>query len=224
MLQPLIYVPASLLDGLVAYWKLDETSGTRIDSAGSSNLADNNIVGSTTGKIGNAANFNGTNYLSTTSTWAPSNSFTISAWIKLNSALKRTIVGQDWADTPPEIRNFLFRIDNGTLEFFILSGGATSVNLSSVALNDGNWHFVAAIYDDTASTIKIWADTNTNTAGSVPTPSFQATTIYVGRRQFLIAPDNFIGDIDEVGIWNRALTAAEISILYNSGAGITFPF
>ena len=43
--------------GLKAYWKLDESSGTRIDSHGSNDLADNNTVGSATGKIGNAADF-----------------------------------------------------------------------------------------------------------------------------------------------------------------------
>ena len=43
--------------GLVSYWALDETSGTRYDSHGSNDLTDNNTVGYTTGVQGNAADF-----------------------------------------------------------------------------------------------------------------------------------------------------------------------
>jgi hypothetical protein len=35
---------------------------------------------------------------------------------------------------------------------------------------------------------------------------------------------SFIGSIDEVGIWKRALTADEVTTLYNSGDGLTYPF
>src|SRR6202035_2479657 len=34
----------------------------------------------------------------------------------------------------------------------------------------------------------------------------------------------FDGDIDEVSIWNRALTSTEVSDLYNSGGGLQYPF
>ena len=30
--------------------------------------------------------------------------------------------------------------------------------------------------------------------------------------------------IDEAAFWNRALTAAEVSLLYNSGSGLVYPF
>ncbi|MBU0513002.1 MAG: hypothetical protein KJ638_15045, partial [Chloroflexi bacterium] len=45
------------IDGLVAWWSLDETSGTRYDSHGGNHLSDNNTVGYSTGKQGNSANF-----------------------------------------------------------------------------------------------------------------------------------------------------------------------
>jgi hypothetical protein len=32
------------------------------------------------------------------------------------------------------------------------------------------------------------------------------------------------GSLDEIGIWNRALTTGEISTLYNSGSGKGYPF
>jgi hypothetical protein len=39
-----------------------------------------------------------------------------------------------------------------------------------------------------------------------------------------IGGQNFLGEIDEVGIWSRALTSGEISDLYNSGSGLSYPF
>jgi hypothetical protein len=34
----------------------------------------------------------------------------------------------------------------------------------------------------------------------------------------------FDGMIDEIGVWSRALTSGEVTQLYNSGAGLQYPF
>jgi hypothetical protein len=51
--------PDSLLTDLVAWWSLDEASGTRVNAhnPGTHDLTDNNTVGQTTGVVGNAASF-----------------------------------------------------------------------------------------------------------------------------------------------------------------------
>jgi hypothetical protein len=36
--------------------------------------------------------------------------------------------------------------------------------------------------------------------------------------------NGFLGNIDEVAIWNRQITAGEVATLYNGGNGITYPF
>jgi hypothetical protein len=43
--------------GIVSYWPLDETSGTRADSLGTNHLSNNNGVGSAPGVVGNAGDF-----------------------------------------------------------------------------------------------------------------------------------------------------------------------
>src|SRR3990167_10705009 len=50
---------ATLTDGLVSYWTLDEASGVRYDSvvASANDLTDNNTVASATGKFNDAASF-----------------------------------------------------------------------------------------------------------------------------------------------------------------------
>jgi hypothetical protein len=77
----------SLASGLVAYWKLDDASGTSAaDSIGSNTGTWNGTLGSqwTTGKIGGAGNFNGTNnYVDVGNSAAikPQLPVTIAAWI-----------------------------------------------------------------------------------------------------------------------------------------------
>jgi hypothetical protein len=47
----------ALTDNLIAFWGLEEASGTRNDAHGSNHLIDNNTVGSATGRVGTCANF-----------------------------------------------------------------------------------------------------------------------------------------------------------------------
>ncbi|GAH87542.1 unnamed protein product, partial [marine sediment metagenome] len=58
---------------------------------------------------------------------------------------------------------------------------------------------------------------------SLPSLSTAGTNIYIGGH-----PSYFTryvdATIDEVGIWNRSLTAEEISDLYNEGNGLAYPF
>src|SRR5690348_11404000 len=49
--------PWALTDSLVGYWKLDEASGSRADSAGANTLTDNNTVAGLAGLISNAGDF-----------------------------------------------------------------------------------------------------------------------------------------------------------------------
>ena len=64
--------------------------------------------------------------------------------------------------------------------------------------------------------------TANNTNGTVGTNTTIVATRISGR-----AADTFgriTGTLDEVAIWNKELTAAEVSELYNSGNGLAYPF
>ena len=122
----------------------------------------------------------------------------------------------------------------GTLISYISSGGGNDDSVLSVMtnkvgwsdftddnqfgtsiVNDGNWHHAVAVV--TASTQKIYVDgvleTTTSNAYSAGT-SFSSATI--GRRANA-AQRFFNGNIDEVAIWDSALTANEVKSIYNDG-------
>lgn len=216
--------PSPLLTGLIAYWKLDEASGPRIDSAGSNNLADANSVGSVTGVIGGAAGFVSTSSQSLScppllggATWS------VSLWLKVASGgATRSIFGayNDASQTSPFC--FLDATNRVSLDQFPPSGG--SFVSATPLLNDVWYHIVVVQANLTTRKLYINAgEEGTHSEGYTGSaPNIFRLGARGGASGALSSFQN--GDIDEAGVWSRALTPAEITQLYNGGAGITYPF
>ena len=118
----------ALLNGLLAYWKLNEASGTAIDVIGLNDLDDVNTVGSTAGKVGTARNFvpASSEYLTNPSTVGlglGAVDFTFSVWAKITFT--------DLSDGPT-----IFSIED--------SGGTADVSLSILA---GQFYFFIRNFD-----------------------------------------------------------------------------
>jgi hypothetical protein len=207
-----------LLTGLAAYWKLDETSGTRIDSKNGFDLTDNGSVGSDTGIINDSALLDGTNYLIYFANGGPQITFeslTVSVWAYLNSNTSEigffgsngnsalAIIGQNVYFTP------CTGIPNHSFE------SAGFVPASQWVHIVGRWNNATGQWD-------VFIDgENTATHTHDSTAPFTVSNLIVGGiLRDGVTPDNFIaGKMDEVGIWNRPLTNSEITYLYNSGSG-----
>jgi hypothetical protein len=214
----------------VSYWKLDEASGTRADSFGGNNLTDNNGVGSASGVVGNDAVFvaaAGT-YLShaSNSSLQVTGDFTFACWIKLGSQpsgsnaysiiTKDIDTGRDYTlDYSPGYRYLRF--------YHAYNGDVNTLCCNDTPLSNGTWYFVVIWYDATAN--KDYMRVNDSllygdpyTPGTIQT----STEFRIGSRPYPGYNDYFDGEIDEVGFWKRVLTSAEITSLYNGGAGVTF--
>ena len=96
----------------------------------------------------------------------------------------------------------------------------------TIPVNDGSWHHVAVVFSNPGNTIELYVDGVLDTQGSLTIPVNTGTTndIMIGRR--IDGLNYFEGDIDEVRIWNTALTQATIQANMNSelcnanGAGL----
>lgn len=95
---------------------------------------------------------------------------------------------------------------------------------STLNYNDGNWHFVTANRDHTAGSITLYVDgvqvattTGTSTAARVA-PTF----IGLGRNPCAAAA-LYTGSLDEIIIYDRALTGTEAANLYNFSVSTTLP-
>jgi len=221
-----------ITNSLKAYWKLEESGGTRRDFANTHDLTDNNTVAQTTGKIGQAADFTFANseYLQIDGDDTELNfgdqDFTLTGWFYLTSK-PASLAGliSKW-DNASNDREYILDWDNGAdrFAFFVSSTGSDAIGTTANtfgAPSTGVFIFIVAWHDSVANTINIQINDGTvdSTAHSIG--------INVGNSPIRLGafsnstPNRFFdGRIDEAAIWDRVLTSAERTTLYNSGTGV----
>jgi len=213
---------STLLDGLISYWKLDESSGNATDSAGSNTGTNTSITYSTTGKINTCYTFNGST--SKVDCGDPTNlrlttQGTLSAWVYASSISNNVIVSKgDWGNDKNGY-TFVFYDGYLSLELADASSYISVIDSNTFTLN--TWTHVVATWDSSnAYLYKNGSSVGSSTNGKTMTST--GKTFYIGFNGDHSAP--FSGNIDEVGVWNRKLTSSEITELYNSGSGKAYPF
>jgi hypothetical protein len=220
-----------LTDDLVAYWKAD-TNGSFLDETDNNN--DGTISGATytsSGKINGCYDFDGTNdyvYNNGASLKGISNDISVSLWVKAPEQSNdwASIVGRGtWTETG--CYDLAFKKADGSLgRYFRMEVYELSPNTcdSTTNIQDNQWHHIAGVIDDTAKKYYVYVDGvlegDCSFTGTLSAHSTKG--ISLGARNY--ADRFYDGLIDEVGIWNRVLTSDEISDLYNSGTGLSYPF
>lgn len=220
----------ALTTNLVAYWKLDESSGSRSDSGPSGyTLTGVGTVGSASGKINNGANFTGsTQGLQRAN---PTNlhftsDFSISFWINLNTQVGTNayyILGG--TDDVTRTYYFGYRDNAGTKELgLFISDGTNSSVWVTQTLNTATWYHLVLVYSASAGSMQWYVN---NVALTLKTGL--RTSINSSTQTYTLGNANglaqaLIGVIDEYGAWSRTLNSTEVSQLYNSGNGLTYPF
>ena len=206
---------SSLWTGLIGYWSFD------IDTKDMSGSNDGEIINSVpddSGKVGGAYNFNGINQSielgNDTILNSLNNTHTITAWIKLDSIQNFTrIVDKGYPRLSIGSTNrayYQIRSDG-----FPTGSGPHYIYGTTQLTNLSKWYFIAGTYN--GSDIKIYVDgilegtDNNNDTGGTSNPT--SASFYVGSSG--ATSGFFNGSIDEVRIYNRTLTPAEISELYN---------
>jgi len=219
----------ALTDNLVAYWKLDESSGNAADSASTNTLTNTGVTYSA-GKINNGAVFvDATDYLSINDN-APlsfTGDFSASFWINLSSFPASEVVGCYGKFNVGTQRAYLCRLYNnaGSPELYmnISANGttATQANNAIGTLSTGTWYHIVTVYDASAGTVELYKD-----GILVATQKGHNTSIYNGNEPFSIGYDNghIHGSVDEFGLWNKVLTRDEVFRLYNAGRGNQYLF
>ena len=221
---------------LVAYWKMDESSGDATDSVASHTLTNTNVTYGT-GKINNGAAFNSTgdSLRTTTDTdfnFAVNQAFTISAWVNVASVGGNQFIFSHQIGNATA-RGYALQLTAADFEMKVwddVGGGkyfGTYTNADVIAIN--TWYHLTAVYsgNSAATGIDLYKNgvlmTSTDyTAGTVATIT-NTGGVTVGNTNSGATAYNFDGTIDEVGVWNRALSADEVSQLYNSNRALAYP-
>lgn len=165
------------------------------------------------GKVNSALNFNGSSsYLevANSSTLNPSSEISISVWVKPDgwATGNRRVLQKGISDNQYRLTS-----QNGVLLFQLygLSNHIVTTSLPS----DGSWHHIVGLYNRSNREIALYVDgvkkASKTTSGNINVTS---DPLYIGtKKPSSIAKDFFKGDIDEIKIYNRALSEAEIKDL-----------
>jgi len=222
------YTPAQVCTsapvGLVAWY---EGENNLFDSRGGNNaVAFSNSMAYASGKVGQTFDVP---FMSAQNRWdAPDNPafnqqhLTLEAWIKTGGTSTIGFIASKSGTDANSGYEFAIgaQAQGGKLRF-ILNGGAGGADfVSTSSVTDNIFHHVAATYD--GSVMKIYIDgvldAQKSVAMTINYPPNHPFVIYRREYSGSSMPENFPGQIDELGFYNRALSAAEIQTIFNAGS------
>ena len=210
---------ATAPSGLVAAYGFDEGSGTTVsDASGNGNNGTiTNATWSTSGKYGEALQFNGSSSLVTIPDAASlhlSTGMTLEAWVNpstVNSAWRDVIYkGND---------NFYLEATSTNAskpDAGMIAGGSYADAIGTAALTASAWSFLTETYD--GSTLRLYVN-GTQVASTAHTGTIATSTNPLQIGGDSIYGQYFAGLIDNVRVYNVALTAAQIQT--DQGTAIT---
>jgi len=205
----------TLSQGLVAYWKFDEAEGAiTFDETGNNN--DGTIYGASwvAGKIREALKFDGSTafvVIPNSRTLNVTDAITVTLWVKTASdfSTARRLIAKKSSYLFEGVANSLF------FELFI-DGKYRAVKSHWPRSSTEAWVHIAGMYDSSSKVIKLYLN-----GVEVARKSLSALSSYIinvsGSKVEIGMLDKkgfFSGLIDEVRIYNRALTADEIKELF----------
>ncbi|UCC63532.1 MAG: putative Ig domain-containing protein, partial [Anaerolineae bacterium] len=212
-------------DDMLAYWKLDETSGPSYEDfydAHDGQCVAGACPSPTAGYVNGGQEFNGSNDrvnvpADTVFDWGVFDSFSIAFWMQTDSGStcdgNEVVIGR--ADGA---RWWVGCATGGNAYFVLRDGNGNTASVAGTAVTGGAWHHVVAVQDAAAEAIRIYVDgTLRNSVSTYYTAGFSASTgLNIGWYNSG-GGYHFDGVVDELALYNRALTATEIQQHYDNG-------
>lgn len=226
--------PAPTFDSVVLgmtplrYFRLNETAGASalVDATGTANAT---VVGSPTfgGSPSGGSNVGGTsvsgwsgaNYANTgTPILETPTAFSFMVAIKTTSTATQMAIARD-VNTTGTIRQFqLYTSGNVATISVWNSAGSNLARAGTVNVRDGAWHLLCATWD--GANVKLYVD-GAQDGANLAVTSIRSVTgygIWIGNEQRTSLP--FGGSLDEIAMWDRALSPTEVSNLYASWSAV----
>lgn len=218
----------AIITGLRSYWKMDDAAGDLVDSHAGHNASNHGADYSQAGKINTSMLFVKANsdyaHVPNHADLVMTNNMSISLWYKPASTTTNAELINKRINGTGTV-NYVLRCqsDNKLLFFFWDTPDGYWQTASTLLVTDGVWNHIVVTYDDAADQVTYYingvhehmaCDKNMNTNA--------ASDLFFGAMQLLL---NFAdGNMDEIGLWAKTLTEAEVAELYNAGNGLAYPF
>ena len=215
--------PSPCPSGMVSYWKLNETSGSKaVDSRDGNNGTVYNVDMREPGKVNYSYYFDGNDdYITVPNpannlNFSGSKNFTIAAWIRLDGSNNGNAIlgrGSDW---------YLFKIgdSSGKLYFYYIEKKSSYPYYEEVyarsnsALDTSKWYFIVGVKNGTHVSLYINGTKQADDATHSNSAAYRASDAFEIGRDSDTGNDEFRGWIDEVAVFNVSLNQGNISDLY----------
>lgn len=222
------------LSDVVAWWSADDCGAADSQSINHGSLVGGSSCSGAVGfpgvrhrMVGAAAlPLTATNYVEVTNPTGfvrdlSQGDLTIDAWVLMGAVSDLRPVIERGGDPGYKLSVGRFG-GGGTMAFEVRDGGHFYLSASIPLVDDGFWHHVAVRFDQGAGTATFYVD------GAAYTPIFLLLDTLGAADQLLIGRDQagtpFEGWIDELHLYKRALSAAEIASIFGAGtAGVCRP-
>ena len=221
----------TLTTGLLAFWRMEETSGNRLDSVSAMALVPQGGATYGIGKHGNAAKLTGGagTYFSiadnATLSIGAAQSFTIACWVCFDAtpASHTCLVGKGNTAAAYDDAEYLLKMDATTLRFYVAdSVGGVTVNSGFVPVV-GEWFLAIGWLDAAANLLHIQINNNPPVSVVCTRDSYDsAFAMEIGRSPGWSGSPLMNGRIDNVMFYKRILTIEERTALWNGGLGLDY--
>ena len=211
--------------GLVSWWPLDETSGTTAaDYIGTNPGTHVNGPTPVVGNVAGALSFDGVNDFVTFGTSTGNfgtSDFTMDWWMKTSLSVPQSVISK--RAVCGAVNFYDVRMKVGKVVFEIRQATPTSIIgnvVSASAVNDGQYHHIAAVRQGVTSRIYVDGvlEATTTASGVI---NINNTAQFTAGRSPCIGIGGTVhykGEFDEIEIFNKALSTSEIQAIFNAGS------
>ena len=148
-------------------------------------------------------------------------SFTVASWVKTDRTARMMVWQESGKNGSGDNQTWLRLGDNATdrkLRFAVEdSGGGTILNVGSEAnITDNGWHHVVCVREGSTTRVFIDGVQVKETSSAAVKDVSNEQNFKIGAQEGATGFNNyFTGSLDDIVIYQRALTPAEVSALYN---------
>jgi hypothetical protein len=218
-------------DGLKAYWQFSETTGTTVSDTTHTNPG-TLLLGATfaTGKIGGGVAFDGAaSYIDCGihAEMAVSTALSIVAWVKAEPQTHYAAIVARCNGKAAEPKNIAYLFDivpTGQVRGYVSDGTNYQRITSKQKVNDGSWHHVVFVLGSSKLSIFVDGKSDQTPINRTLTPQPALSSdfhVFIGDAMLSQPAWTFKGTIDELRVYSRALTDAEVAQLYSEGKSVS---
>lgn len=219
-----------IVDGPVSYWRLGESAGPNAidEMTANAGVYTGGVTFAQTGAIvgdtDKAALFTrasaGYVTVSDSASLSITGSWTIEAWIKLatiSDGTTQNLIAAKYDAAGGGSNGYLFRVSVGNkLESYTLGASTMAGAVGATSLSAGTWYYAVAVYNGT--TLKVYLNgVEDGTVSTTIAPTNGSAAAIIGGQPDLQAASFLNGTLDEVAIYNKALSTTRITAHYSAG-------